>query len=256
MKRPYYLESQLLRDAGFRHAFFTRQGGVSVGPYESLNFSLAVGDEPRNVACNLARAAAALQVAPTRLYFLTQVHGREARLIQGDEDCEWVRQQPGDSVVSRRSDLACCVRVADCVPVLIADRRSGAAAAVHAGWRGVVAGVVPEAVAELGRQAGGELALVAAIGPHISRQAFEVSVEVASKLQAASSAQQVTLHPDGSRPHVDLGKIIRAQLRDAGVPHDAIDEVPGCTQGQPDLFFSFRRDGAHSGRHLAGIVPR
>ena len=127
MNHAYYLESPLLREAGFRHAFFTRRGGVSAGPYESLNFSFAVGDHEPNVRENLARAAAALGVTATRLYFLLQVHGRKSQVVLGEEDWEWMRRQPGDAVVSRQTDLACCVRTADCLPLLIGDRSSGGA---------------------------------------------------------------------------------------------------------------------------------
>jgi hypothetical protein len=256
MTRAEYLESPLLRRAGFRHAFFTRRGGVSIGPYTSLNFSFAVGDRRDHVAANLARAATALDLTPDRLYFLSQVHGRQVRELHGQEAWQDVTEIPGDALVSRCPTLACCVRVADCVPVLIGDATSGAAAAVHAGWRGIVCGVVGAAVAEIFRVAGHGASLVAAIGPHISCSAFEVSEAVATDLARASSDGAVVDRTGGARPHVDLARVVRAQLRDAGVREKAVDRVPGCTVGQPDRFFSYRRDGTQSGRHLAGIVPR
>jgi polyphenol oxidase len=253
MNRAEYLESPLLRAAGFRHAFFTRRGGVSEGAYESLNFSFTVGDSHDHVTTNLARGATALGVPAERMYFLAQVHGRQVRVLGGEETWGAVVESAGDALVSRCPTLACCVRIADCVPVLVGDEASGAVAAVHAGWRGTVAGVVGAAVAALRREGA---RLVAAIGPHISRAAFEVSEEVAAELERASSARGVVDRTPGTRPHVDLSGIVRAQLVEAGVAEAAIDLVEGCTVGQPESFFSYRRDGTQSGRHLAGIVPR
>ena len=152
--------------------------------------------------------------------------------------------------------MACCVRVADCVPILIGDQATGGAAAVHAGWRGTVARVVPAAVAELALGGGDPARMIAAIGPHISLAAFEVSEPVAAQLASASSATDVVDGSCGPRPHVDLRRIIRAQLREAGLSDGSVDDVRGCTVTEPESFFSYRRDGKRSGRHLAAIVPR
>ena len=145
---------------------------------------------------------------------------------------------------------------ADCVPVLVGDRQSGAALAIHAGWRGTVAGIVPAAVEELRRSIGSAGDLVAAIGPHISAFAFEVGEEVARQLVAACPLEGVVDRSRGPRPHGDLRKIVRWQLTELGLASAAIDDVAGCTVGEPERFFSYRRDGRHSGRHLSAIVPR
>jgi len=250
-----YLESVRLRRAGFRHAFFTRRGGVSAGPYASLNFSVAVGDEPGKVAENLALAGQALGVDGGRVYFLSQVHGPVAVTVDGLETRELVLLREGDAVVSRTPDLACGVRSADCVPILIGDVRSGAAAAIHAGWRGVVRGAVEAGVEALRRLAGADGELVAAIGPHIREQAFEVSEDVAQELQAVSPVAGVVFR-DGDKPHVALARIVWGKLRALGIAEDCIDDVGGCTALEADRFFSFRRDGKVGGRHLSAIVPR
>jgi len=255
MNEPSLLESPLLRREGFRHGFFTRNGGVSEGPYRSLSFSVAVGDEPGNVAENLRRAAGALGVPAERIYYLSQVHGRQTVLADGTEAPARFLEREGDAVIAVAGELACAVRSADCVPILVADRRSGAVAAIHAGWRGVVEGVVGAAVAALGDTTGQRGDWIAAIGPHISVRAFEVSDEVAGRLAAASDATDV-VHHGRTRPHVDLRRIVRAQLVAAGLAPSAIDDVEGCTVSEPARFFSFRRDGARSGRHLSAIVPR
>ncbi len=248
--------SRLLTDAGFRHAFFTRKGGVSSGAYSSLSFSVAAGDTEENVSRNLARAADALGVGPERVYYLSQVHGADALVIDGTEDRREVLFREADALVGRNPRAAVGVRMADCLPILVGDRTSGAVAAIHAGWRGLVRGVVLQGVAALRREAGTAVELVAAIGPHITLRAFEVSDDVADELSRASCAGDVVDHSWGAKPHVDLARVARAQLEDAGVAPGAIDLVDGCTYSDPADFFSFRRDGKQSGRHLAAIVPR
>ena len=256
MNQAEHLQSRILREAGFRHAFFTRRGGVSTGPYRSLNFSAAVGDSQELVAQNLRLGAEALGVVAERVYFLSQVHGSDVVVLNGDEDRLEVLHRKGDALLAQRSTLACGVRTADCVPILIADRRTGAAGAIHAGWRGVQAWIVRSAVERLRSLIGGDGDIVAAIGPHISLEAFEVGSEVADRLQRASPDADVVDRSLGPRPHVALGRIVRAQLRSLGLADDQIDLVPGCTLKDEQLFFSYRRDGKVGGRHLHAIVPR
>ncbi len=248
------LISPLLRDAGFRHAFFTRGGGVSEGPYASLSFSVAAGDVPEHVEENLNRAAALLGVAPERMYFLSQTHGTDLREVTGVEDRSEVLHLEGDAVWSDSPAVACAVRSADCVPVLLADRRSGRVAAIHAGWRGVAAGIVPSVISRLATDRRPEW--LVAIGPHISVEAFEVGEDVAQALEAASPSAKSVDRTSWSKPHVDLRLILHAQLADVGVAPAAVDDVFGCTHGDRARFFSFRRDGRLSGRHLSAIVPR
>jgi polyphenol oxidase len=249
-----FLESALLRNAGFRHAFFTRNGGVSTGAYASLSFSVAAGDSATNVARNLERASVELGVDAKRIHFLSQVHGRVTHVLRGTEAQTEIIELEGDALVSRVPDLACGVRSADCVPVLLADRRSGAVAAAHAGWRGVVQDVVSSALGAL-RKLAPEPDVIAAIGPHISQAAFEVSSDVAEAILLASSDPNV-VDRSAAKPHVDLRRVLRAELRSQGLADTAIDDVWGCTVLEPARFFSFRRDGKQSGRHLSAIVPR
>jgi len=250
-----FLTSPLLSDAGFRHAFFTRSGGVSEGPYATLNFSRSVGDEPERVAQNLTLAGEALGVPAERIYFLSQVHGNVALSLIGEERAAEVLEREGDALVSRAAGLACGVRTADCVPILLGDRRTGAVASIHAGWRGIVRGIVEAAVLKLYELTGERGELIAAIGPHIRGTAFEVSDDVAEELAAVSPVPCV-LRRAGAKPHVRLDNIVRAKLVALGVPHDQVDDVEGCTLSEPERFFSFRRDGKVGGRHLSAIVPR
>src|SRR5262245_51850166 len=113
-----FLTSPLLSGAGFRHAFFTRHGGVSVAAYHSLNFSIAVGAKEENVAQNLLRVARALGIAAERVYFLSQVHGAATQAVSEGDDRRATLALEGDAVVSRTGRLACGVRTADCIPIL------------------------------------------------------------------------------------------------------------------------------------------
>lgn len=250
-----FSESSLLKKAGFRHAFFCRRGGVSAGPYESLNFSVTVGDDPGNVARNFALAAEALGVEDRRIFFLSQVHGAVAKVADGSETLDEIRLLEGDALASLRPDLACSVRTADCIPILVADRISGAAMAIHAGWRGVVRGVVEAGVARLREMTARRPELVVAIGPHIREQAFEVSEDVARELEASSPVSGV-VDRSKAKPHVSLVRIVTGKLARLGIPADAIDDVGGCTLTEPERYFSYRRDGRVSGRLLSAIVPR
>jgi YfiH family protein len=254
--RPQFLASPLLDDAGFPHAFFTRLGGVSGGPFTSLNFSFTVGDEPEAVRMNLQRAAETLGVTPDRLYYLSQVHGRTVVTLDGSEPAGDVRAIEGDAVVSRPGNHAVAVRVADCVPVLLGDPTTRVVAAVHAGWRGVVANVVQAAVVAMEGAGASAAGLLAAIGPHLSVDAFEVGEEVAGELAQAAGTDDVVARASGRKPHVSLLRVVAHQLVAAGLHPDRVDFVGGCTHSDPTRFFSYRRDGARSGRHLAAIVGR
>lgn len=255
MTSPEYLTSSLLSQAGFRHAFFCRRGGVSEGPFESLNFSVSVGDREEHVAENLRRAAAVLGVDAERVYFASQVHGCTTQLVDPNVARDAFVQLEADAVLGAAPGLACAVRSADCVPILVGDRASGAALAIHAGWRGVVRGVIASAIERLRATLGGPGDPIAAIGPHLSVARFEVSDDVAEQLRASSPDPDV-VDRGHEKPHVDLRRIVRAQLEALGFAPDSIDDVHGCTFQDAERFFSYRRDGARSGRHLSAIVTR
>ena len=248
-----FLESLLLAREGFRHAFFTRRGGHSPAPFDSLHFGTA-GHGADDLAANVQAAALALHVDPERLYTATQVHGRETIVVRGHEDRTELLRCKADAVVSTTAGLACGVKVADCVSVLVGDRASGAVAAIHSGWQGTLANVTAAGIAALRSELGKPGDLVAAIGPHIEVCCFEVGDDVAERLDACTPGVDVVDRRRGPRPHVDLRKIVRAQLSLLGFPHDAIDDVRGCTKCDGARFFSYRRDRDQSGRLLAAIA--
>ncbi|MSP23669.1 MAG: peptidoglycan editing factor PgeF [Myxococcales bacterium] len=248
------LLSAVLARAGFSHAFFTRRGGVSQPPYDSLNFAYSTGDKSAHVDENVARAGARLGVAESRVYYLHQVHGTEARVLDGTVPRAEVRFWRGDIAVSTTAGVACGVQTADCVPVLIADRVSGAVAAVHSGWRGVVQNAVRAGVVALRELTGADGDLVAAVGPHIERCCFEVGEEVAGELAACEPTLEGVVCHARPKPHVDLRRIVTAQLTAAGVRE--VDHVRGCSYCDGQRFHSYRRDGKLGGRMLAALVAR
>jgi YfiH family protein len=247
------LESSLLARAGFSHAFFTRAGGVSQPPWDTLNFAAGTGDDPAAVRENFARAASLLGVSAARLYVVSQVHGVAAQVLAGDEDRDAVLRKIGDITLSLSPGVACGVRTADCVPILIADRTSGAVAAIHSGWKGTVANVAASGVRALRELVGSRGDLLAAIGPHIEACCFEVGADVAAELAACSPLGAAVVIA-GDKQHVDLRRIVRAQLEAAGIDPAAIDDVRGCTVGDEERFHSYRRDGKIGGRLLSAIV--
>jgi polyphenol oxidase len=243
------LRSLQLQNLGVAHGFSLRSGGASSSR----------GDDAAGERASRARLARSLGYREAALYEVSQVHGRAIQVVKPGAAVATVRQTHADGLVAVGPGLPIGVRTADCVPILLADSRTGAVAALHAGWRGVVAGVVEAGIAAVhaaGQAQGGAPAvIVAAVFPHIRRCCFEVGSEVADALAAAIADDSVV---DRSRhkPHVDLARAVVAQLVRAGVDRACIDDVPGCTRCDSARFFSYRRDGAASGRHLTAIVSR
>jgi polyphenol oxidase len=254
MSQP--LRSHLLASSGFSHGFFTRLGGVSRAPFDSLNAAVSVGDDPASVRINVERAALALGVTASRLYYLSQVHGVAAVTLTGDERPEAVVERRGDITLSNVAGVACGVRSADCGTLLIGDRVTGAVSAIHSGWRGTVAKAALAGVSALRALSGRKVDLVAAVGPLIETCCFEVGDDVALELSGCSALGAAAVDRSRERAHVDLRAILEAQLVEAGLDPAAVEQVRGCTVCDRERFFSFRRDGKKSGRLLSAIVAR
>jgi len=252
MSEALVLRSALLTRLGVRHGFSTRIGGVSEGPFSTLNLAFGPGDRPEAVTENLARFARALEIEVERIFQTSQVHGAAVREIVPSDVRSAVLHDEADALVARDAGVAVGVRVADCVPVLLFHEDSKQVAAVHAGWRGVVGSVVGSAIAALARQ-GNSRSIAAAIGPCIGPCCFEVGEEVVSAIEDAVPGDSELVKRDRAKPHVDLRRAVRAQLVSLGVEDARIEDVAGCTRCDAERFFSFRRDGARSGRHLAVI---
>jgi YfiH family protein len=240
----------LLAVPGVAHAFSTRcaDGG------DDFDLGRADRCEPdwTSRRRRLGRAAGIGHGAPA---VLTQVHG--GRLMRA-ADCDPGAPPRADGVLALRpgkSAPAPAVRVADCVPVLLATRDGAAVAAVHAGWRGTAAGIVQRAVERLETLGVRPRDLVAAMGPAIGACCYEVSDDVVQAVAGASGASlaQVALGGAGERAMLDLRRANRLQLVRAGLKPEAVHVAPWCTACSPAWFFSYRRDGAVTGRMMACI---
>ena len=224
-------------------AFTSRAGGVSGAPWDGLNLGGATGDAPADVAANRTRVADDLGLPAERLLFMRQCHGSHVAVVDGP----WAGEAPAvDALVTRHTDVALAALAADCVPVLLADRAAGVVAAVHAGRPGLVAGVVPAAVAAMLAVGARPRDVEAVVGPSVCGRCYEVPAAMRDEV-AAVSPVSATVSWTGT-PAVDIAAGVVDQLRRAGA---AVTWVPGCTREDTDLY-SYRRDG-RTGRH-AGVV--
>lgn len=250
------IRASLLSELSVTHGFSLRTGGASKPPFDSLNVARAVGDDSADVQANLASLANAVGYAADELFEVSQVHGNAVRVVRPGEDPVAVRAEEADVLVATDPGVPIGIRVADCIAALIVDPASGAVAAVHAGWRGVVEHAADSAIDTLSREVGAKPSeLRVATFPHIRACCFEVGDDVAKTIADASSAANVIdTHYD--KPHVNLLPVLRAQLAARGVLAAHVQDIGGCTHCEPGRHFSFRRDGKRSGRHLATIVAR
>ena len=178
---------------------------------------------------------------------------------QSGDDSSWVRPE-ADGIVTADRSVALVVRVADCAPVLLADRRTGVVAAVHAGWRSTMQGIVAAAVERLSAESGSPPAdLMAAIGPSLGTCCGEMGEEVVDAFRVAGHDQSALgrwfIRAPGKRPHFDLWAANREQLEKAGLPADAIHVAGLCTRTYPDIFHSYRAAGTNAGR-MAAVIRR
>lgn len=253
---PVHTAASFQSIPGLRHGFFDRRGGVSPVPRDSLCLARRDGMSGDELRTNWGRATGALGATPEDLVLLDQVHGNQV-LAALDPTGPMRTIGPADGVVTAEPGLFLAIRTADCVPVLMVALRDGAPVAVgaaHAGWRGVVAGVVPHTVEAL-RQISSDAQVRVAIGPHASPEAYETGPEVIDAMVAAGlTRERVSRMGPRGREHADLRRAVMEQLEGIGVR--AIDHIWACTIIEPH-WFSHRRDGPRTGRQasVVGFVP-
>ena len=230
------------------HGFSPRAGGVSSGPFASLNLGASVGDDDAAVAENRRRVAAAFGFDATRVIRLDQVHGTGVVVAGPDAS-----GQEADASISDDPRWLLAISAADCLPIALVDLRRGAVAAVHAGWRGVAQGVIARAIAALAARYGSDPAdLRAFVGPAIAGGCYQVGPEVVDAVLADPHVPASVARDDPSSPGralLDLPAAAAAQLRGAGLAPTAIDASGLCTHCAVDRCFSHRRDRGRTGRH-------
>lgn len=220
----------------------TRDGGVSEGPYASLNLGAHTDDDPIAVAGNRQRLR---ELLPSGPWWLKQVHGEAVLELPTELPLE------ADAAWTRQPDVVCAVMTADCLPVLLSDRAGSCVGAVHCGWRGLQAGILGRALDHMA-ELNGAGAEIAWLGPAIGVAAYQVDAALAERFLAAERAPESAFLDDGpGKARCDLAAIARWQLARAGLV-----EVSGgehCTAADPECFYSHRRDGGMTGRHASLI---
>jgi len=246
----------LAEKAGIAHGFFTREGGVSHGLYAGLNCGLGSMDERTKVMENRARVARHLGIDGERLLTCHQVHSATAIVV----DAPWPPDQlpRADALVTATPGLALGALAADCAPVLLADPEARVISAVHAGWKGAVNGVVEAAIAAMERLGARRRRIVAALGPCIGPDAYEVGADFEAAVRAADAAAGAFFRrpPQAARPFFDLPAYVLSRLEKCGL--DTIENCTLCTYANSELLFSYRR-ATHRGerdygRQISAIV--
>jgi polyphenol oxidase len=255
---PPVLVAEDLLEAGVVAAFTGRAGGSSAAPYATLNLGLAVGDDLRRVLANRRRVATVLGLAGRPWALARQVHGatilRVATLGLGQGPPEG--KPPvgeADGLITTDPGVVLAVLTADCAPVLLADPAAGVVGAVHAGWRGLAAGVVEAGVAAMAALGADPAATVGLVGPAVGGCCYEVGPDVGEAVGARYPAALTTTR-DG-RPALDPAAAAAQALEWAGVGHLRV--AGECTVDLADRYFSHRRDHGRTGRQagLIALVP-
>lgn len=251
------VESTLLSAIpGLRHAFFTREGGVSDGIYAGLNGGLGSDDVPDNIRENRRRMADALDVPVAHLLSVHQVHSPD--VVVANEPWETSARPKVDAIVTKRPGLALGVTTADCGPVLMIDPMARVIGAAHAGWKGAFTGVLEATLDAMEKEGAQRTQVIAALGPMIRQRNYEVGIEFVQRFAEADEANLRFFASASRDGHAmfDLAGYIRARLEAAGVL--MIDDVDLCTYADEDRFYSFRRSThrreADYGRHVHAIV--
>jgi len=226
-------------------AFTDRHGGVSEGPWSSLNLGTSNGDDPARVRANFDALASALRVCPETIARMSQVHGAHAAVIDEVPSAIPV----ADALVTTRPDMTLLARAADCVPLVLADPGGGVVAVAHAGRQGLLVGIVSATVATM-RDAGATH-ITGWLGPRICGACYEVPAVLRDEVSAVVPPARSTT--SWGTPALDVGAGVAAQLAAEDVTVvDVAEAIPACTYESADLF-SYRRQGQRSGR-LGGMV--
>jgi len=253
MTVPFEQSRLLTGIPGLHHGFFGRRGGHSTGDFASLNISESVGDLPAHVVRNRAEVLDALGLPTATLAQLTQVHS--AHVVTLTDPHEAASRPEADGIVTATPGVLLSIRTGDCAPILLADPEAAVIGAAHAGWRGALSGIVGATVAAMRRLGAEPSRIVAAIGPTISLDSYEVGPDFAAKLlKEHRDAESRMRTPAGGREHFDLPGFVFDQLIEAGV--GKVNDLGRCTYGNPKHYFSHRRathEGKKSGRQASII---
>jgi len=248
-----------LEQDGWTNGFSTRTGGVSSLPREALNLAGFSIDTSENIFENRRRFLALFKGNWT-LATCWQVHGADMRLVRDADDASAKANERCDALITHTENVLLGVQTADCVPVLLGDARTGAAAAIHAGWRGTAASIIANTLQRMNEEFGTRASDVrAAIGPAASACCYEVGAEVIELFRERfSDADELLTTTREGHALIYLQRANRNQLVRAGVDASRIHTAPFCTMCRTDFFFSYRREKALHGRtgRLLSVIGR
>lgn len=242
--------------------FSTRKGGVSEGVYESMNLSLTLPDDPKNVMRNYELWSESLGVDVHRLVIGGQTHTNNVVRVDETHCGEGLlkeRMKDVDGLVTNVPGVALVTHHADCTPVYLYDPKHRAIGMIHAGWRGTVQEIAGVAVRKMTREYGSDPKdMLAMIGPCISKAYFECDQDVVDAIQKMSvdAMEFVDYDEEAQKYHVSIADVNRRVLETSGIPSNRIDMRNRCTYGNPELYFSHRRDGLNRGGHAALLMLR
>jgi polyphenol oxidase len=251
---PLWQFNNLAEQKGINHFVSGRQGGESIGELGGLNLSYKVGDDPVKVMQNRNALANAFSIAPYRLVFPVQTHSNNIKVITSDAYQQVLEDT--DALVTKEKDILISVMSADCVPVLLYDPVKKAVAAIHAGWRGTMGEIVKRTIVKMNSEFGSKAEnLIAAIGPSICKEVYEVGEEVINAVvKVYGTKEGIISNEKNGKGYCNLWEANRIQLLKAGVFAKNIEVAEICTYQNADLFFSARKSGNKAGRFAAGIM--
>jgi len=251
-RSPNFLRSPLLTEHGITALFSLRTGGVSPSPFDSLNFGLGLGDSDINIETNLDALTKAIGLS-SQPHQVKQIHGSNMLWCEGSGA---MHDDEADILLTDQAETAIAVRTADCLPILLADSGTGIAAAVHAGWRGTASQIANIAVREMLSHEAQATDILASLGPCIGPCCFHIDTATADKLANSAPGAERYIRRE-TKTAADLREINALQLMQCGLTNGHIERIGACTACNNRHFFSHRRDGKQTGRHLAVVaLPR
>jgi YfiH family protein len=236
---PVYQSDRLKSFPALKHGFFTRQGGVSIGPYSNLNMAISKTDSQENVLANHNIVGDWFGISAESVLTAFQEHTSTVHVIT--EPYPKLAPPQADALVTAIPHLAIGILTADCVPILLYEPRAQLIAAIHAGWKGAKAGIVANTIATLERLGGKRNDIIAAVGPAIFQESYEVDQQFYHEFLNDNQSNQSHFKPSQRTQHYlfDLRAYVMKKLTDEHIQH--IDQLELNTYQDEQMFFSYRR---------------
>ena len=231
-----FYSKKLTKEIAIKHCFFNRSGGKSKGIYKSLNCGRGSFDKKKYIKQNIVIASKKISKSYKKLFLLNQIHSNKFFFIK---NCKFKKKLTGDALITDQKKIVLGVLTADCVPVLIFDKKLKIISAIHAGWKGAYKGIIQKVLNYLKKQGSESKNLIAAIGPCISQKNYEVQNDFKSKFLKQRKRNKIFFKKVKNKTYFSLNKYVKFQLESLGVKK--IDIIYQDTYNQKNNFFSARR---------------